>query len=279
MPYPPSGRAVAISLQPPFDLAEQEERERNMAKAYPELIPIYPFLTRHMHGIPLMMPAFATTLSLRLTKSTARSQSTSIEGYSFTFTAASLRPELMSAVAEIYLRLGSWDMTKEEVLRTNALQCRSTFSSSRLEREIRPRLQRLTLDQLTVMAGTTSQLRDCLSWLAVVKRFAFLFDFATETLRAKLEQHDYQLRESDYLRFIEEKRATHPELSKLTASSQGKVRRVLLAMLREMEILKEGDGLGLIQRPVVPTEIEALIRADDPALLAAFLVPADEIRT
>jgi hypothetical protein len=184
----------------------------------------------------------------------------------------------MGAVAEIYLRLGSWDLAKEEVLRTNALQCRSAISSNRLEREIRPRLQKLTTNQISAIAYSTSQSRTCLSWLAAVKHSTFLFDFAAETLRGKLEQHDYPLRESDYRRFIEEKKATHPELSRITDSSLGKVRRVLLAMLREMEILTEGDGLGLIRRPVVPTEVEALIRADDPRLLAAFLVPSLEIR-
>ena len=184
----------------------------------------------------------------------------------------------MAAVAEIYLRLGSWDLAKEEVLRTNALQCRSAVSSNRLEREIRPRLQKLTTDQISAIASATAQSRICLSWLAAVKHSTFLFDFAAETLRGKLEQHDYPLRESDYRRFIEEKKATHPELSRITDSSLGKVRRVLLAMLREMEILTEGEGLGLIRRPVVPTEVEALIRADDPRLLAAFLVPSLEIR-
>ena len=184
----------------------------------------------------------------------------------------------MSAVAEIYLRLGSWELAKEEVLRTNALQCRSSESSHRLEREIRPRLQKLTPDQIYAIAHTTSQSRIHLSWLAAVKHSAFLFDFAAEVLRGKLEQQDYPLRESDYRRFIEEKRVTHPELSRLTESSLGKVRRVLLAMLREMEILNDGEGLGLIRRPVLPTEIEGLIRAEDPGLLAAFLVTSLEIR-
>ena len=49
-------------------------------------------------------------------------------------------------------------------------------------------------------------------------------------------------------------------------------------MLREMEILNDGEGLGLIRRPVLPTEIEGLIRAEDPGLLAAFLVTSLEIR-
>lgn len=83
-----------------------------------------------------------------LYKNHSKSLIKSVRPYSFTFTAASLRPELMGAVAEIYQKLGSWEKTKEQVLKTNALQCRSLISLNRLEREIRPRLRTLTLPEL-----------------------------------------------------------------------------------------------------------------------------------
>lgn len=185
----------------------------------------------------------------------------------------------MSAVAEIFLKTGSWNETKEIVLKTNALQCRSSASSERLEREIRPRLQRMTPEQLQEIAYADSQSRTCLSWLAAVKHSAFLYDFAADLLRAKLELHDLILRESDYRRFLDEKRALHPEIDRLSAVTEAKVRRVLFAMLREMRILNDcEDGIGRIERPLVPFQVENLIREEDPTLLAAFLVPDREIR-
>jgi len=185
----------------------------------------------------------------------------------------------MSAVAEIFLKQGSWKETKEIVLKTNALQCRSAASSQRLEREIRPRLQRMTLEQLQEIAHADSQTRTCLSWLAAVKHSAFLYDFAADLLRRKVEHHDLVLRESDYRRFLEEKRVVHTEIGGLSAVTEGKVRRVLFAMLREMAILHDSDeGIGRIERPIIPFQVETLIRQEDPELLAAFLVPDREIR-
>jgi hypothetical protein len=199
--------------------------------------------------------------------------------YSFGFTAASLRPELVGIMAEKFAELGSWEETKAAILETNALQCRSAASSNRLERELRPRLQTLTPGQLDLLNRTTSEGRVALSWLAAVKRHAFLFDFVAEVLRSKLDLHDPILRASDYERFIEDKAVSHPEVSKLTESTLKKIRRTLLTMLREIGILHKGEDLGEFRRPAIPPEVEDSIREDRPDWLAAFLVPEDQIRS
>jgi len=145
-----------------------------------------------------------------------------------------------------------------------------------MEREIRPRLQTLSHRQLELLVESGADTRISLAWLAAVKHSSFLFDFAADALRPKIEQHDYVLRESDYRRFIEEKVPSQPELVKLSESTSGKVRRVLFAMLREAGILSKGDEIGALQRPVIPHEVELSIRAVNPAWLAAYLVPESE---
>jgi len=197
--------------------------------------------------------------------------------YRFSFTAASLRPELLLIVAERFLKSGSWDRTKEQILAANELQCRSSASSQRLERELRQRLQILSLRQIELLVASGADTRISLAWFAAVKHSTFLFDFAIEVLRPKLEQYDYVLRESDYRRFIEAKTPSHPELTALSPKTSAKVRRVLFAMLRELGALVKGEELGLLQRPVVPREVELSIREKDPAWLAAYLVPEGEI--
>ena len=62
-------------------------------------------------------------------------------GFNISFTAASLRPELARIVAEHYLAAGDWDLAKQRILSSNALQCRSAGSAVRLEREFRQRLE------------------------------------------------------------------------------------------------------------------------------------------
>jgi hypothetical protein len=199
--------------------------------------------------------------------------------YSFSFTAASLRPELAGTVVEYFSRLGSWEETKQAVLAANALQARSSASSIRMEREIRQRLQTLTAEQLSLVHKSTTDVRTCLAWLAAVKHSAFLYEFPAEVMRAKWELHDTVLRASDYERFINEKAPHHPELVRLTESSTTKIRRVLLLMLREIGLLTSGPDLGAIHRPVIPPVVEKVIRRDDPKWLAAFLLSDAEIGT
>ncbi len=146
-----------------------------------------------------------------------------------------------------------------------------------MERELRQRLQCLTNEQIVLLAKATSDDRALLAWLAAVKQSAFLFDFAAEMLRSKLEIHDTVLRSSDYDRFCEEKSPAHPEIALLKPSSLAKIRRVMLLMLREVGILHQGDALGRIQRPLLPHTVTDAIRADHSRWLRAFLVPENEL--
>ncbi len=197
--------------------------------------------------------------------------------YNLSFTAASLRPDLARIVAEHHLATGDWYLTRERILSSNALQCRSTGSSIRLEREIRQRLGTLTQEQLILAAEATADDRSAIAWLAVCKSIRFAFEFASDILREKLTSHDAVLRHSDYEGYVEIKRLSHPELARLTTSSKNKVRQVLLRMLAEAGLLETGIALGTIQRPALsPTVVRAITR-DSPDWLAGFLVPDAEI--
>lgn len=197
--------------------------------------------------------------------------------YNLSFTAASLRPELARIVAESYLEQGDWDLTKNRILTTNALQSRSASSAVRVERELRQRLETLTHDQIVLLAQATAEDRAAMAWLAAFKHNAFVFDFAAELLRDKLAAHDPILRHSDYETFIDNRSASHPELARLTNSSKSKIRQVLLRMLAEAGLLGRGTGLGTIQRPVLSPAVLSVVISESPRLLAGFLVPDTEI--
>ncbi len=197
--------------------------------------------------------------------------------YSLSFTAASLRPELMRIAAEIFLVSDGWEAAKERTLSTNALQCRTTGSSTRLERELRQRLQLLTQPQLTLLAKAPAEDRAAMAWLAVCKRSGFVFEFAAGVLREKLASHDPVLRPSDYETYVELQTVYHPQLSALTSSSKAKIRQVLFLMLGESALLSPGPEAGQIHRPVLSPPVLDVIRSDSPRWLAGFLVPDNEI--
>ncbi len=197
--------------------------------------------------------------------------------YNLSFTAASLRPELARIVAEYFLAVRDWEKTKEHILSTNALQCRSASSAARLERELRQRLETLTGEQLVVLAQANAEDRAAMAWLAACKRISFAFEFAAEALRDKLAARDPILRPSDYETYVESKAVERPELMKLSASTKSKIRQVLLLMLSEAGLVGEGIALGTIQRPVLSPAALHAIASDDPRWLAGFLVPDHEI--
>jgi hypothetical protein len=199
------------------------------------------------------------------------------ETYNLSFTGASLRPELARVVAETYVALGDWDLVKDRVLSTNALQSRSRGGAERLEREMRRRLRNLTMEQITMLADATADDRAALTWLAFVKHVAFAFEFAAEVLRDKLALHDPILRHSDYETYVEMKTVYHAELTELSSTSRYKTRQVLVHILAEAGLLRAGDGLGLIERPVLSPSVRSAIVIDDPRWLAGFLVPDAEI--
>jgi hypothetical protein len=197
-------------------------------------------------------------------------------GYNLSFTAASLRPELARVVAEAYLAAGDWEIAKERVLNSNALQCRTVAGAERQERELRRRLMWLTANQIALLAKATAEDRAALAWLAALKHIQFAFEFASEVLRDKLAAHDPVLRHSDYENYVDIKAVTHLEITELSSASKYKIRQVLLRMLREAGILNKGSALGIIERPVLSPAVANVIREEDSRWLAGFLVPDTE---
>lgn len=197
--------------------------------------------------------------------------------YNLGFTAASLRPELARIVAERYLAVGDWTVTKDELLTTNALQTRSRASAVRLEREFRQRLSRLSEPQLRILAEGTAEDRAAIAWLAALKHSGFIFEFASNVLRDKHETQDMIVRYSDYERFFSESLPAHPELGGLADSSALRIRQALFRMLAEAGLLEKGEALGTIRRPVLSPSVIEAVTSDEPAWLAGFLVPDNDI--
>jgi hypothetical protein len=197
--------------------------------------------------------------------------------YNLSFSAASLRVDMARILAETYLDTGDWSVARQKILLQNALQARMQSSNVRMEREIRQRVQLLTVPQIEILAKAPSDSRVAIAWLSMLKSSAFVFEFAAEVLRAKLQTMDTMLRPSDYEAFHTAKSAGHPELASLTPASQAKVKQVLLTMLREVGILAASGLDNRISRPVIPHDVLAAILADDRRWLAGFLVPDAEI--
>jgi hypothetical protein len=197
--------------------------------------------------------------------------------YTLSFTAASLRPELARIVAETFIACRDWDQAKRKVLEDNALQARSPASAIRMEREFRQRLQMLTMKQIEILATAPLDGRRAIAWLSVLKHSIFVFNFAAEVLRGKIEDMDPVIRPSDYENFVAAQMGAHPEVARLSTNTKEKIRRVTKTMLREAGILGDRNGPLTLRRPILPPDVVTAIVSDNRKWLAGFLVPDAEI--
>jgi hypothetical protein len=180
-------------------------------------------------------------------------------------------------MAESFLKAGNWQDTRAQILASNAFQTRTPTSALRIERELRKRLSALTRPQLALLATASMDVCTSLCWLALLKTTPFVLAFAADVLRQKLDSGDPILRRSDYENFFSSQIILHSRLGTLTASTQAKIRSVLLSMLRDTGILVPAGRENLIQRPVLSPEVLRTILAEDPRWLAGFLVPDTEL--
>ena len=113
--------------------------------------------------------------------------------YSLSFTTGALLYHESVKLAELYFDLGAWPTVRTQVLDQNLLQARTLSTAKKICREIISRLKLLTPDEMEILVDGTTQEQGHMLWLAVCKRYRFIFDFATEVLREKFLHLDLEL--------------------------------------------------------------------------------------
>jgi bacteriophage exclusion system BrxA-like protein len=172
------------------------------------------------------------------------------EQYRMSFTSADLKLPESLRLAEAYRDLGDWDAVRARVAETNLLQTRTASSARRYANELIPRLQTLSPEQLRyLIAGTHIEQRQLL-WLAVCKRYAFIRGFATDILQDRYRALAPALTDDDFWRFFNAQADWHPELERLSRSTQDKVRQVLFRVLRQAGLIDE-------RRAIIPVILSA----------------------
>lgn len=196
-------------------------------------------------------------------------------GYVMSFTAGALLYRESVTIARLYAERGDWNAARKAALVDNALQIRTPSAAFRLAREAAQRLQTLTSDQLRLVREGERGEQIPLLWLAICKRYHFIYEFASEVIREKFVRLDPQLSHEDFDLFWNRQAEPHPELDTIEPSTRAKLRSNLFAMLREADILAAGD---LIQPALLPPAVVAVIAAYDAAHLAIYAVPDAQLK-
>src|SRR5262245_46817561 len=139
--------------------------------------------------------------------------------YSFSFLAGALYLVESVAVAELLRKHHRWDEVSRRAAQDNLLRQRTEASRVRLLREIRYRLQELSLEELDFFCDASSRDQRHLLFIAVCRRYRFIREFVDEIVRPKAAALDLQLYPSDFARFVDCKIAEAPELERLTSKS------------------------------------------------------------
>lgn len=153
------------------------------------------------------------------------------------FTAGALLYRESVRIAELYSSLGDWPAVRDEALDTNVLQSNTKSTGKRVVREVIGRLSTLTVEQLAIVVDGDTEEQKYVLWLAICKRYRFIWDFAVEIVRERYLTLSRELTRSDYDSFFNAKAMWHPELEVLAPSTQERLRQTLFKMLRQAGLL------------------------------------------
>ncbi len=140
-------------------------------------------------------------------------------------------------LAQEYFVEKDWKKVRERVFNQNLLQVRTQSTLKRIYREISQRLKTLTEEQLQILADGIRQEQSCLLWLAVCKRYSFIYEFAVEVIREKYLGLDFKVSPVDFDIFFNRKAEWHEELEDLTDKTVNKLKQILFRIMHEADIL------------------------------------------
>jgi len=189
--------------------------------------------------------------------------------YIFSFTAASLRLNELVKVAKYAHEHGivDFNMVKDAGIVFSDVKSRT---SDRQFREIRHRLEMLTNAQLEILINDDLIGQKHMALLAACKQYAFIKDFITDVLREKILVFNYQLYESDFNSFINNKLQEHPELEEFGTVTFKKAKQVMFLMFEQAGIIDNTATKRILPQLLSPAVTRA-IADDDPNLLKIFM--------
>lgn len=168
------------------------------------------------------------------------------------FTTGGLLHQDSVTVAKLYFDLGHWAKVREKIFQDNLLQARTLSTSKKMTTVLCSRLKLLSQDELRVLIEGTSQDQAYILWLAVCRRYRFIYEFAVEVFRERFLTLQHKLGQSEYDSFFNAKAEWNEELEHLTDSTKIKLRQVLFRMLREAGLLSS-------QNVIIPAILSSIV--------------------
>jgi hypothetical protein len=187
--------------------------------------------------------------------------------YSMSFTTGALLFHESLVIAELYEEIGDWTAVRATAVAENRLQMRTSNAAKRICQEVISRLRLLTEAERDILTGGSRQEQGYVLWLAVCKRYRFIYDFAVEVVHEKYLRLDYELTYEEYGRFFHDKGEWRPEVARCSAATQYKQRQIVFKMLREADLLTAANQ---IVPALLTPALHRAVSQDNPDYLAIY---------
>ena len=217
------------------------------------------------------LPSSAENLSTTLRTSLAHSA----ESYNLSFTTAGLLYHQSLTVANLYRVLEDWSAVREAVMADNLLQTRTGRVAHLYYSEIVSRLRLLSSAEFSLLLDGSLHEQHYLLWLAICRRYRFIYQFAVELLHEKYLTFGYRLTQEDYWGFFNAKAEWHRELDRIAPSTRQKQRQIIFKLLRDIGLLSEQNEM--MPALLTPRLIRA-IGQTAPNDLAIFTISKTDIQ-
>ena len=151
-----------------------------------------------------------------------------------------MRNETITTAA-LFVSSRDWSVVQRHIFDENCLQLNAMSSRRRIFREIRMRLEALSVAEMETLISGNSRDIDAVLWLSLCRLYGFIGDFAKEVLREKTLSLQRKIEFVDFNLFVEQKELIHPELLALTDSTMKRLRQVLFSFMRNCGLI-DRDG-------------------------------------
>lgn len=189
--------------------------------------------------------------------------------YRLSFTTASLA--LVESVRLAALLVGhGWAATRQLVATQDVLQKGKQRTSNRLAVELLVRLALLPPAILEALPALDTGAQRQLLFAGICLSYPFIAEFVLEVVALKVQRRSLQLYESDYRSYVAQKRELHPELNRITETTEKKLRQVLFKVLEQVGLLQSTRSREL-QPLLLHSQVRRLLAQHLPAALPYLL--------
>ena len=159
------------------------------------------------------------------------------------FTVGSLLARESLQLLELYKKHQDWTKAKKEAVETNILQTSKTSSCQRIVTELYSRLKLLSPKELDLLINGSSVDQLLILWLALCRKYQFIYTFAVEVIRNKTIKFDYQIEDSDFNLYFDSQELIYPELERISEKQKNRLRQILFRSLRESNLVDKNKKI------------------------------------